>query len=327
MLTSQLRCSREENGCLRCRSSGLTCDYDTPRPKRRRMGTSTSRITCNTNIQIQSTPLGVPGTEIQLRNAPPAEVQNGILDDAAIYGQGLTVESDLFNFLDVNFEDTFNDYPALAFSRSSDPESSQSDTGSDDPTQTRLSGGPTRNACNCLASAVSLLEVISIQYMQVNLKSVPQLIRHNKSALLQCRALHSCDLCSKKSEFVMLLILLCQKIIASYQHIVIILIEQFNRLHRPNGDDEIEISVPTMESAMATAREVELREYQVDVEEEPCVFGGVVQMQVKKMAAFLRMLKAMLIAYNWPSHIAMLDLVGNDVKKLSRLCSCPVGLN
>ena len=74
---------------------------------------------------------------------------------------------------------------------------------------------------------------------------------------------------------------------------------------------------------MGTAREVEMREYQVDVEEEPCVFGGVVQMQIKKMITFLGMLKGTLIANGWSSHAPTLDLVESDLKELVRLCRCP----
>lgn len=266
---------------------------------------------------------GTPGADVRLQIAPYSEVETGLLNEPTLYNQAFNGDSDLFNFLDVSFDDLINGGSALPYPKPADPGSSHSDTASEDFAQTELNGRTTRTACNCLNLAVSLLESISIQDVQTNLQSVPQRIRQNKSALLQCRALHACLFCSKKSEFVMLLILLCQKIIISYQHIVVILTAQFNRLHRPNQDDEIQISVPTMESAMATAREVELREYQVDVEEEPCVFGGVVQMQVKKMTAFLRILKTMLIAYTWPSHVAMLDLVGNDVKELLRLCRCP----
>jgi hypothetical protein len=132
--------------------------------------------------------------------------------------------------------------------------------------------------------------------------------------------------CSKKSEFLMLLIVLCQKIISSYQRTVTILTEQFNKLHRPNQDNVIQ--VPSMETVMATAREVDrslVREYEVEVEEEPCVFGGLVQMQTKKMTSFLAMLKVVLREYAWSSHIAMLDVVGNDVNELVRMCRCPEG--
>lgn len=122
----------------------------------------------------------------------------------------------------------------------------------------------------------------------------------------------------------MLLIVLCQKIVSSYQRTVTILTEQSNKLHCPNQDNVIQ--VPSMEATMATAREVDrslVREYEVEVEEEPCAFGGLVQMQTTKMTSFLAMLKVMLREYAWGSHIAMLDVVGNDVKELVRMCRCP----
>jgi hypothetical protein len=86
--------------------------------------------------------------------------------------------------------------------------------------------------------------------------------------------------------------------------------------------------MPNMEDVMATAREVDhslLREYEVEVEEEPCVFGGLVQTQIKKMVSFLAILKVMPREHAWHSHIALLDIVGNDVKELVRMCRCPEG--
>jgi hypothetical protein len=76
---------------------------------------------------------------------------------------------------------------------------------------------------------------------------------------------------------------------------------------------------------MATARDADrslnLREYDVEVEEEPCVFGGVIQMQLKKVIAFLAILKAVLGAFNWSSHLAMVQIVRDQAHELLRRCS------
>jgi len=106
----------------------------------------------------------------------------------------------------------------------------------------------------------------------------------------------------------MLLIILCQKIVASYNSIVVILTKQFMRMHRPNQGNDIQI--PNIENVMATAREVDhslVRDYEVEVEEEPCVFGGLVQMQIKKMTMFLGSLKATMNDQGWRSHATMIE--------------------
>jgi hypothetical protein len=268
--------------------------------------------------------------EIQFQTNLLSNAENSILDeltsDPTVYNPTFEISNDLFEFLDGSFEGPTGG-STVSSSRLENLESTQSDTISEETTYVlEPSERMMQESCRCLASAVSLLESISIQSIQANLKSVPQIIRHNKSALLQCRALYTCSVCSKKSEFVMLLIFLCQRIISSYQRTVAILTEQFNRLHCPNEDHLIQVSAPSMEAAMAAAREVELREYQVNVEEEPCVFGGVVQMQLKKMISFLRLLKVIVSGDKWPSHVAMIDLVGYDINELLRLCRCPEGV-
>jgi hypothetical protein len=103
-----------------------------------------------------------------------------------------------------------------------------------------------------------------------------------------------------------------------------LLTEQFNRIYSP-AEGRASTPIPSVESAMAAAQklEVSMKEYEVDLEEEPCVFGGVVQLQLKKIGVFLSFLREVLRASNWSSHIAMLDMVCDQVKELLRKCTEP----
>jgi hypothetical protein len=125
------------------------------------------------------------------------------------------------------------------------------------------------------------------------------------------------------SEFLMLLIILCQKIASSYERTIVILKDHCNRIHRPEQGNGTQI--PTVEAIMVAAREVDhsltLREYVVEMEEEPAVFGGVIQLHLKKITALLVKMKAILRASNWSSHIEILELVGNQVNELLRACN------
>ncbi|KAK9242872.1 hypothetical protein V1506DRAFT_43085 [Lipomyces tetrasporus] len=149
-------------------------------------------------------------------------------------------------------------------------------------------------SCQCGASAISLLETVSIEYIEATLLSVPRVICRSKPALSQCRKLLSCNRCSNTSEFLMLLIIICEKVTSVYQRTIIILTEQFHKLYPPNRKDEVHMAGLDMATARDADRSLNLREYDVEVEEEPCVFGGVIQMQLKKVIAFLAILKAVL---------------------------------
>jgi hypothetical protein len=48
-----------------------------------------------------------------------------------------------------------------------------------------------------------------------------------------------------------------------------------------------------------------------------------VQLQLKKIGVFLSFLREVLRASNWSTHIAMLDMVCDQVKELLRKCTEP----
>ncbi|KAJ8096452.1 hypothetical protein POJ06DRAFT_48237 [Lipomyces tetrasporus] len=176
-------------------------------------------------------------------------------------------------------------------------------------------------SCQCGASAISLLETVSIEYVEATLQSVPRVICRSKHALSQWRKLLSCNRCSNTSEFLMLLIIICEKVTSVYQRTIIILTEQFHKLYPPNRKDEVHMAGLDMATARDADHSLNLREYDVEVEEEPCVFGGVIQMQLKKVIAFLAILKAVLGAFNWSSHLAMVQIVRDQAQELLRRCS------
>ena len=197
----QLRCTREKNGCYRCKSSRTTCEYETPRLKRKRLGASIGQITnCDATSEPTFTQTGSPEGAVQLHKALAPVLQNGTsvepTTDAALYSPRFSVDGSLFDFFDVNFEESIND-SMLPYPMPRNFGTLQSDTASEALDSVLQPGGKGDELCQCLASAVSLLESVSIQYVQANLYPVPRIIRHNKVALLQCRALYTCMVCSK----------------------------------------------------------------------------------------------------------------------------------
>ncbi|KIM97036.1 hypothetical protein OIDMADRAFT_32914 [Oidiodendron maius Zn] len=257
--SKKLRCTRERNGCRRCIASNISCQYESSRLKSGRKRLLRRPETHSLAPEASFDHLNTARGENQFHTNLSSDAENlslaGLISDPAQCGPRFEVPNDFFEFFNGNFGYPSDD-TTISYSRLENLESSQLDTSMEEPIHAHEpNSGVSRETCNCLPSVVSLLESTSIQYIQANL--------------------------NKKSEFVMLLIFLCQKIISSYQRAVAILTEQFNRLYRPNKDNIIQISVPSMDTALATAREVELREYHVDVEEEPYQKYGIIPWDVK----------------------------------------------
>jgi hypothetical protein len=61
------------------------------------------------------------------------------------------------------------------------------------------------------------------------------------------------------------------------------------------------------------------KDYEVDVEEEPCVFGGLTSMLLKTLLLFLANLRALASGWSWGTHVLMVDAVEKRVFALLRV--------
>jgi hypothetical protein len=63
------------------------------------------------------------------------------------------------------------------------------------------------------------------------------------------------------------------------------------------------------------------KDYEVDVKEEPCVFGGLTSMQLKTLVLFLARLRELERSWSWSwgTHILMVDAVEKRVLALLRV--------
>lgn len=128
------------------------------------------------------------------------------------------------------------------------------------------------------------------------------------------------------SDFLMLLIVLSQKISGSFDQIIVILTDQYNRV--VGLDQQWNHHEQVLERSMDVAQEIDhneemltVRKYVVDLEEEPCVFGGVIILQLRKMIMLLESLRVMLREARKSSHITMLDSVIVKAREQLRLCT------
>ena len=192
------------------------------------------------------------------------------------------------------------------------------------PTNTRI------NTCQCLPSTLLILEEFTVASIRSSLKTVALDLHLNKRAINMCWNHMACYACSSNSSLMNLLITLCQKVAVSYESLIRTLEIQFNKLHPPGGPAPVpmverDIWFGSDEGGLKKAMvpggaKIVLNEYEVDIEEEPCVFGGAATMQLKKFRTFLIKFKELMRERVWIEHAVAVDMVEEQVKAVLWTC-------
>lgn len=165
--------------------------------------------------------------------------------------------------------------------------------------------------------ALSLLEAIVYHDTLATLSSVPTDLSINKRALVRSKQLLGYPQCSSISQLRDVVDLLCQQIIASYENIIAKLCEQFSKANpdnlfavRGDGVDQLrarirgriqeqKFSDGEALNGLTPDKRLLFKDYEVDVEEEPCVFGGLTSMQLKTLVLFLARLWGLARGWGW----------------------------
>lgn len=172
--------------------------------------------------------------------------------------------------------------------------------------------------CRCFASALSLLEKLTLAETQSCPPSVAAKLHLKKRALVQCNKLLDCPQCSNISGFMVLLIVLCEKIISSYEHVLVLLTEQYERIrqqtHTKLAGSALGSRTETSLLMQTEQRQMTVKDYDLDPDEEPCVFGGLALTQLKRFRDFLLRAKAVLKDCSLDPHVAMLESVEERVR-------------
>lgn len=176
----------------------------------------------------------------------------------------------------------------------------------------------TQGSCSCLLSALALLETIAIESARHSAPNVGRILQFKKQALAQCNKLLDCERCCSFSSFIMLLVVFCEKLITSYEQVLVVLTEQYKLrqtllLQDPVGGSPESSGVRPEEFVMS------VQDYNLDAEEQPCVFGSLAYMQMKKMNRFLARMKAILRQWKCHLHVVMVDSVEERLRQQLRL--------
>lgn len=177
-----------------------------------------------------------------------------------------------------------------------------------------LTTNPSMQAsCQCLTSALSLLETLAIESARISGPTIARILHFKKRALVQCNMLLDCERCSSVSSFIILLVVFCEKMITSYERVLVVLTEQC-KLRQNQQLDPASASPERDEE-----RQMAVKDYDLDMEEQPWVFGGLASMQMRKLKTFLARLKAVLKQWNCDPHVMMVDSVEERLQQQLRL--------
>ena len=193
----------------------------------------------------------------------------------------------------------------------------------------RLAVSPTSSSeraasCQCLISALTLLETLAIESARPSAPTVARILHFKKRALAQCNTLLDCRRCSSVSSFIMLLVILCEKMITSYEQVLAVLTEQYNLrqsqlLGSATRYQPVESGNDHAALGLDEERQVAVKDYDLDMEEQPCVFGGLASMQMRKLKTFLARVKTVLRQCHCDLHVVMVDSVGERLRQQLRL--------
>ena len=108
--------------------------------------------------------------------------------------------------------------------------------------------------------------------------------------------------------------------VTSYEQVLVILTKQYNSRQ---GLETVSTSTArqgeTFDSEHEGERQMAVKDYDIDMEEQPCVFGNLASMQMRKMRTFLARVKAVLRQWKCDPHIATVDSVEERLRQQLRL--------
>jgi hypothetical protein len=169
-------------------------------------------------------------------------------------------------------------------------------------------------SCHCLTSVSTLLETLSIEAAQHTLQRIPKLLSIKKRILNECETLLLCPSCSLLSHYLSLHILLYQKMAHCFGQTLSLLTQQYHWLqakrnahphHGPHYESQALIG--------ADEHRMVIFDYDLDVDEEPCVLGALSLIQLRRLYALLGRMKGTARNWKWDSHVAIIDSTAHQV--------------
>lgn len=103
---------------------------------------------------------------------------------------------------------------------------------------------------------------------------------------------------------------------SSFDQMLALLTDQYLRLQGQRNSSNTPYSNNDISSILEDKEQrIFVQDYDMDVEEQPCVFGALSLLQLKKLQILLERIKHTARAWKWDSHIAVIESTEQQVKK------------
>lgn len=171
----------------------------------------------------------------------------------------------------------------------------------------RTTANAAKKSCNCIDSALRLLEALEIKTSIVNARTVDQILCFGKQALMECNRLLECQACVASSSFIMLLVVICQKLVLVFEELVHCISNEERISHKERRETWNSLSKESTASLGA---------FRIDTQEEWWgVFGTLTILQFRSLEILLDQLKLSAASWGWETHSAMLRLSESQIQK------------
>lgn len=174
------------------------------------------------------------------------------------------------------------------------------------------------SSCRCMSTALDILEVLEVKNSKMSLEAIDGILSFKKRALAQCNVMLECQGCNSHSQFMMLLVVICDKMVASFERLSISCREVHNTITEV-GDIKCAEGFTIVDG-----KSLFVGEYEVDLDEERCyLVRQLVMLQLKNLATFELRLKGIANGWSWDAHKTMLATIdkrlqdtANNIRRL-----------
>ena len=149
-------------------------------------------------------------------------------------------------------------------------------------------------SCQCVLAALDLLERLQTDDHRSSSDSIDHSLKLSKHALIQCSELATCDNCMNTSRFTILLINLCQIVVASLDKALLGFEPPVNIGNEDDRETGMTAIMDTPEDSRTKDPSLFLRTYEIDDLEQLYVFGTLVRLQISQWKVILARLKSAL---------------------------------
>ncbi|KAL8699898.1 MAG: hypothetical protein Q9201_005741 [Fulgogasparrea decipioides] len=159
-------------------------------------------------------------------------------------------------------------------------------------------------SCWCMSIALDILEVLEIKNSKMSLEAIDGILSFKKRALNQCNVMLECQGCNSHSQFMMLLVVICDKMVASFERMSLSCREVHQQITKM-GDVKKAEGLST-----GDGKSFFVGEYELDLDEERCyLVRQLIMLQLRNLATFELRLKGIANGWSWDAHKTMLTTI------------------